>query len=70
MKKIRSLPYGYLIRNGKRVIDENEASVVRRIFREYQEGASMSEIATSLTRAQFHTVKTARSGTKTTSQGS
>lgn len=53
MKKIRSLPYGYLIRNGKRVIDEKEASVVRRIFREYQEGASMSEIAVSLTRAQI-----------------
>lgn len=52
MKKKRALPYGYTIENGKRTVDETEAAVVRNIFRAYQNGASLSEIASTLTRKQ------------------
>ena len=49
MKKIRYLPFGYTIRNGHTVIEQQEADVVRNIFRSYIQGASLKEIAEDLT---------------------
>ena len=45
-----SVPYGYRICNRQIVIDEEEAKVVRRIFRDYLAGINMAEIAASLNR--------------------
>ena len=44
MKKIRYLPFGYTIRNGQTVIDQQEAETVRGIFTAYIHGASLKEI--------------------------
>ena len=33
MKKIRYIPYGYTMRNGRTVIAQDEATVIREIFR-------------------------------------
>ena len=49
MKKIRYLPFGYTIRNGHTVIDQQEAETVRGIFTAYIQGASLKEIAEDLT---------------------
>ena len=49
MKKIRYLPFGYTIRNGHTVIDQQEAETVRGIFTAYIHGASLKEIAEDLT---------------------
>lgn len=49
MKKIRFIPYGYTIRDGKTVIDHEEAEVIRHIFEEYIKGASLKELADELT---------------------
>ena len=49
MKQNRFIPYGYTMRNGKLVIEKTEAEVIRRIFSAYIEGASLKEIADSLT---------------------
>ena len=49
MKKIRYLPFGYTIRNGHTVIEQQEADIVRNIFRSYIQGASLKEIAEDLT---------------------
>ena len=49
MKKIRYLPFGYTIRNGQTVIEQQEADVVRNIFKAYIQGASLKEIAEDLT---------------------
>ena len=49
MKKIRYLPFGYTIRNGHTVIEQQEADVVRNIFKAYIQGASLKEIAEDLT---------------------
>ena len=38
MKKIRYLPFGYTIRNGQTVIDQQEAETVRGIFTAYIHG--------------------------------
>ena len=48
MKKIRYLPFGYTIRNGQTVIDQQEAETVRGIFTAYIHGASLKEIAEDL----------------------
>lgn len=53
MKKKRSLPYGYVITNGQLAVDQSEASIVRDIFTDYQNGTSLSEIASALTRKQI-----------------
>ena len=45
-----SVPYGYRICNRQIAIDEEEAKVVRRIFRDYLAGINMAEIAASLNR--------------------
>ena len=49
MKKIRYIPYGYTIRNGEMVVDQEEATVIREIFRSYICGASLKDIADELT---------------------
>ena len=49
MKKIRYLPFGYTIRNGHTVIEQQEANIVRNIFKAYIQGASLKEIAEDLT---------------------
>ena len=48
MKKKRSYPFGYAIRNGALIVDEREAAIVRRIFEEYQSGASIARVALTL----------------------
>ena len=35
MKKIRYIPYGYTMRNGRTVISTEEAEVIRDIFKAY-----------------------------------
>ena len=49
MKKIRYIPYGYTIRNGRTVIEHTEADVIREIFGAYIAGASLKAIAEELT---------------------
>lgn len=53
MKKKRALPYGYTIKNGRRIIDSSEAATIQQIFTEYQNGATMSELAAMMTRLQI-----------------
>ncbi len=55
MKKIRYLPFGYTIRNGHTVIEQQEADIVRNIFKAYIQGASLKEIAEDLTAKRSHT---------------
>ena len=43
-----STAYGYVIRDMKYEIDEDNAEIVRRIFRDYLNGSSMDEIADTL----------------------
>ena len=49
MKKIRYIPYGYTMRNGRTVIAQDEATVIREILRAYINGASLQSIAELLT---------------------
>ena len=53
MKKKRALPFGYTIKNGRRIIDSDEAETIQQIFTEYQNGATMSELAAMMTRLQI-----------------
>ena len=50
MKKTRFIPYGYTMKNGKLIIDDDEAEVIKRIFDEYRSGMSMYEMAMELVR--------------------
>lgn len=60
MKKIRYIPYGYTMRNGRTVISNEEAEVIREIFKAYLGGASLKTIAEELTGRQIpYTQKTA-----------
>lgn len=60
MKKIRYIPYGYTMRNGRTVISNEEAEVIREIFQAYLGGASLKAIAEELTACQIpYTQKTA-----------
>ena len=60
MKKIRYIPYGYTMRNGRTVISSEEAEVIREIFKAYLGGASLKSIAEELTARQIpYTQKTA-----------
>lgn len=52
MKKKRALPFGYTIKNGRRIIDSTEAATIQQIFSEYQNGATMSELAAMMTQLQ------------------
>lgn len=59
MKKTRYIPYGYTIRNGRTVVEHTEADIIREIFRNYTEGASLKDIADMLTKRQIpYTEKT------------
>ena len=59
MKKIRYIPYGYTMRNGRTVISTEEAEVIRDIFKAYLNGASLKAIAEELTGRQIpYTQKT------------
>ena len=49
MKKTRFIPYGYTIRDGQTIIEHTEADVIRQIFNDYINGASLKEIAEDLT---------------------
>ena len=49
MKKIRNIPYGYSYENGRIVINDSEAEVVRDIFERYTSGESLGNIADYLT---------------------
>lgn len=51
MKKNRYIPFGYTMRNGKLVIEQNEANVIRNIYEDYVNGATLKEIAERLTHA-------------------
>ena len=49
MKKIRNIPYGYAYENGRIVINDSEAEIVRDIFERYTSGESLGNIADYLT---------------------
>ncbi len=49
MSENRKILYGYTIRNGKTVIEPTEAGYIRKIFEEYINGATLKDIADSLT---------------------
>lgn len=49
MKKTRYIPYGYTMRDGRTIVDHGEAAIIREIFTTYIDGASLKEIAESLT---------------------
>ncbi len=53
MKKNRYIPYGYTIRNGRTVIEHTEADIIREIFNQYIDGASLKEIADLLTKRKI-----------------
>lgn len=48
--KIRSLPFGYRIKDGKICVDEANANTVRMIFRQYVQDASYQKLADTLER--------------------
>ena len=54
MKKTRFIPYGYTIREGRTVIEHSEAEIIREIFDAYIKGASLKDIAESLTQRKIH----------------
>ena len=59
MKKNRFIPYGYTMRNGRTVIEHTEADIIREIFADYIDGASLKDIAESLTQRKIpYTEKT------------
>ena len=59
MKKTRFIPYGYTIRDGRTVIEHNEADIIRYIFDEYIKGASLKDLAEDLTQRKIpYTEKT------------
>lgn len=70
MKKIRYIPYGYTMRNGRTVISTEEAEVIRDIFKAYLNGASLKAIAEELTAARSHIHKRPPHGIKPVSQES
>ena len=53
MRKKRTLPFGYTIRNGLIEIDQREADVICEIFEDYISGASMKDLASKLTRERI-----------------
>lgn len=59
MKKTRFIPYGYTIRDGRLIVEHTEAIIIRHIFKEYINGASLKEIASELTQRKVpYTEKT------------
>lgn len=60
MKKTRYIPYGYTIRNGRIVVENDEATIVREIYACYVNGFSLKDIANDLTTRKVpYTEKTA-----------
>ena len=53
MSKLRYIPYGYTVRNGRTVIDRKEAEIVREIFESYIDGATLENIADKLTKQKI-----------------
>ncbi len=49
MKQNRFIPYGYTVRDGRTVIEHTEADIIKEIFAEYINGATLKDIAESLT---------------------
>ncbi len=49
----RHMPLGYKIEDGKLIIDEEKAPVIKKIFGDYQNGLSLHAIAKELTNAGF-----------------
>ncbi len=49
MAKNRNIPYGYKIENGKTVVEQQEAEIIRRIYNQYAKGLSYKKIAEQLT---------------------
>lgn len=49
----RHMPHGYKIEDGKVIIDEEKAAVIKKIFEEYHKGSSLHAIAKELTNAGF-----------------
>ena len=49
MSKLRYIPYGYTVRNGRTIIDRKEAETIREIFENYIAGATLQNIADDLT---------------------
>ena len=47
-EKMRTLPFGYGIREGMLVVEESEAAFVREVFEKRTEGASYTSLANSL----------------------
>lgn len=60
MKKTRYIPYGYTMREGKTIIEHNEAEIIQHIFLQYIQGASLKDLAMELTNSNVpYTEKTA-----------
>ena len=53
MKKTRYIPYGYTMRDGRTIVDHDEAAIIREIFDTYIKGASLKEIAEDLTKRKI-----------------
>lgn len=53
MSANRHIPYGYRMVNGQIEIHPAEAAIVKRIYREYINGASLKDIAECLTHEQI-----------------
>jgi hypothetical protein len=49
MAKNRYLPYGYKVENGATAVHDEEAEIIRRIYRQYANGLSYKSIARELT---------------------
>ena len=56
MKKIRTIPFGYSISNGKYITIYEEAEAVKQIFEQYISGKSLNEIAYNMM-IPYHSVK-------------
>lgn len=46
--KNRNIPYGYKYENGQKVIQENEAELIRKMYHDYRNGKSLGYIASEL----------------------
>ena len=59
----RHMPLGYRMTGGKIVIDSEQAEIIKRIFQEYSEGASLYQLARKLTDQGGSMQTISRSGT-------
>ena len=67
--KIRNMPFGYCIRNGKICVDERDSDTVRMIFRQYVQDVSYQKLADTLERQGIPYTPEKRWKTKITAQG-